>query len=1019
MGKYDPRNQLLFAVMLQYYKIKMTFPETHNALVSYLSSSLSEEIRTEICYFHEFENNDRIVKRFRQAIRKRFGFREATDDDGVHFVNWLSTELHKAPLAHEIKAAMRAWYQSKKIEPFSDKQQERYLDAAKTKFETQVFEKIVQNLSPKDKEFIDILLNRADDDVNEKRTLEINLNTLKKGIPGAKLKHVQFAIEKYEAIRNLRLAESITADLSRKILLKYYDRIMAYSPSHIKELDENAKYATMAIFCHIRTELLADSLGDLFVKLVRKIEKSSENYVNKTVVKEIKRVEGKLDILYKLAETSLEHPDGVIKDTIYPVVDIETLKRLKEDLSHRGNWYKKQVRTKMRSLYSHGSRTELLDLLSLLKFNAHDDEGKALLSAVEFIIKYRNATGELYLGDEQAPLTHVIPNDWLDFVVEHRIISVSVSDLVRILFQSLEERYNYLTMLPICSLLLSKYLFILKSSHSSVVNKLNYEMVVCGEVRKRLNYKGVWLDEGYRYRDPKKDVPPDFDENKAKYYKELGLPVDVSEFIAQLKGEVTIALSSLNETILDNDKVSLSDKKGGHIKISPSLPQKLPENIIDLHNEIIKKWGYINLIDAFKEANIRIGFTNHLETVGKYSSLDTNNLVMRLLLSLYAIGSNTGLKRISIANPDANEDDLHYVKRRFINPTSVRLAIREVINAVISTRDPKIFGTATTTVACDSKKLNAWDQNLINEWHGRYKGHGVMVYWHVDTNALCIYSQSKTCTSSEVGSMLRGVLEHSTKMDLNAAYVDTHGQSTIGFGTGKLLNLKLLPRLKNIHKQKLFTVSDSDKEVYSNLTVILKDSIEWKDIEANYDEAIKHLVALKTGLVEADVFIKRFSKDNYKHPAYRAICEIGKAAKTIFLCDYLQHEELRIEINEGLNIVERLNSVMNFFFYGKLGEINSNDPDEQELSILCLHLLQACAVYINTLIIQEILSDPNWRNRLTPADYRALSPLIHSHFNPYGTFLLDLAKRLMINKEDFEYAGKASNTSQRKSQAIA
>jgi TnpA family transposase len=329
------------------------------------------------------------------------------------------------------------------------------------------------------------------------------------------------------------------------------------------------------------------------------------------------------------------------------------------------------------------------------------------------------------------------------------------------------------------------------------------------------------------------------------------------------------------------------------------------------------------------------------------------------------------------------------------------LAIREVINAVISIRDPAIFGTATTTVACDSKKLNSWDQNLMNEWHGRYKGHGVMVYWHVDTNALCIHSQSKTCTSSEVGAMIKGILEHSTKMDLNAAYVDTHGQSTIGFGVGKLLNFELLPRLKNIHKQKLYMVSDSDKQSYTNLTAILKDSIQWKHIEADYHEAVKHIVALKHGLVEADVFVKRFSKDNYKHPAYKALCEIGKATKTIFLCKYLQQEELRIEINAGLNVVERLNGVMNFFFYGKLGEINSNDPDEQELSILCLHLLQACSVYINTLLIQEILSDPYWRNKLTPEDYRALSPLIHSHFNPYGIFLLDLEKRLMINIKDF------------------
>ena len=55
-------------------------------------------------------------------------------------------------------------------------------------------------------------------------------------------------------------------------------------------------------------------------------------------------------------------------------------------------------------------------------------------------------------------------------------------------------------------------------------------------------------------------------------------------------------------------------------------------------------------------------------------------------------------------------------------------------------------------------------------------------------------------------------------------------------------------------------VSDSDKDVYTNLTTIMKDSIQWKFIEEHYDEAIKHLVALKTGLVEADVFIKRLAK---------------------------------------------------------------------------------------------------------------------------------------------------------------
>ena len=109
-------------------------------------------------------------------------------------------------------------------------------------------------------------------------------------------------------------------------------------------------------------------------------------------------------------------------------------------------------------------------------------------------------------------------------------------------------------------------------------------------------------------------------------------------------------------------------------------------------------------------------------------------------------------------------------------------------------------------------------------------------------------------------------------------------------------------------------------------------------------------------------------------------------------------EELRIEIHESLNVVERLNSIMGFIFYGKLGEISTNKRDDQELAVVCLHLLQVCMVYINTLIIQEVLSDLKWKNKLTPEDMRALTPLIHAHINPYGLFPLDLAQRLTIER---------------------
>jgi hypothetical protein len=85
----------------------------------------------------------------------------------------------------------------------------------------------------------------------------------------------------------------------------------------------------------------------------------------------------------------------------------------------------------------------------------------------------------------------------------------------------------------------------------------------------------------------------------------------------------------------------------------------------------------------------------------------------------------------------------------------------------------------------------------------------------------------------------------------------------------------------------------------------------------------------------------------------------------------------------------------------------------------CLHLLQVCMVYINTLIIQELLSDPAWANKLTPEDKRALTPLIHAHINPYGLFPLDLYKRLIIEIEkEQQHDRTQTNTRQTESQAV-
>ena len=52
-----------------------------------------------------------------------------------------------------------------------------------------------------------------------------------------------------------------------------------------------------------------------------------------------------------------------------------------------------------------------------------------------------------------------------------------------------------------------------------------------------------------------------------------------------------------------------------------------------------------------------------------------------------------------------------------------------------------------------------------------------------------------------------------------------------------------------------------------------------------------------------------------------------------------------------------------------------NRRDEQEMSVLCLRICQAAIVYINVLMIQDVLADPDWDGVLTVEDERGLTPL--------------------------------------------
>jgi hypothetical protein len=106
---------------------------------------------------------------------------------------------------------------------------------------------------------------------------------------------------------------------------------------------------------------------------------------------------------------------------------------------------------------------------------------------------------------------------------------------------------------------------------------------------------------------------------------------------------------------------------------------------------------------------------------------------------------------------------------------------------------------------------------------------------------------------------------------------------------------------------------------------------------------------------------------------------------------------LQREINEGLNVVESWNRANSVIFFGTGGDIATNRRDEQELSVL--RVLQAALVYVNTLMVQDVLADEDWAALLTGA---ASPPLFWTHVAPHGEVKLVMTSRLTLATDEHQ-----------------
>ena len=233
--------------------------------------------------------------------------------------------------------------------------------------------------------------------------------------------------------------------------------------------------------------------------------------------------------------------------------------------------------------------------------------------------------------------------------------------------------------------------------------------------------------------------------------------------------------------------------------------------------------------------------------------------------------------------------------------------------------------------------------------------------------------------------LLEGLLEQESGLTPTEVMTDSGSYSDLIFGLFWSLGYQFSPRLADIGETRFWRIDPEAN--YGPLNGIARHRINSDLITNNWDDILRVAGSLKVGTVHASTLISALQRGGRPTTLARAIAELGRIAKTLFLLSYIDDSHFRRRIQIQLNRGEGRHGVARNLFHGQRGELRQRYRQGQEDQLGALGLVVNMVALWNTWYMQDALDELRVQGEvIRQEDIERLSPLGTRHINLEGKY---------------------------------